>query len=170
MSQAKGGWKGGRTMRTFSDIKGLPIYEQTTGKMVGTIADIWFTSHGAVKGLVAEQGGLFGRRRYLPLSAVQSFENDRVIICDADSFQPFPSSDSGHSLYGERGLAGSMVVAADGTTIGLLEDVYFDGQLGKIDGYEISEGFFSDLTEGKKRMELAPFTAREGVVTVETTM
>ncbi|KAF0994360.1 PRC-barrel domain-containing protein [Geobacillus sp. TFV-3] len=157
-------------MRTFSDIKGLPLYEQTTGKMVGTIADIWFTSHGAVKGLVAERGGLFGRRRYLPLSAVQSFEKDRVIICDADSFQPFPSFDSGHSLYGERGLAGSMVVAADGTTIGLLDDVYFDGQLGKIDGYEISEGFFSDLTEGKKRMELAPFTAREGVVTVETTM
>lgn len=155
-------------MRTFSDVKGLPIYEQTTGKAVGTIADIWFTSHGTVKGFIAERSGLFNRRRYLPLSAVQSFQNDRVIIRDAGSFQPFPSLDSGHSLYSERGIAGSMVVAADGTTIGLLDDVYFDGQLGKIDGYEISEGFFSDLTEGKKRMEAAPFTAKEGVVTVET--
>ncbi len=157
-------------MRTFSDVKGLPIYEQTTGKAVGTIADIWFTSHGTVKGLVAERGGLFGRRRYLPLSAVQSLQNDKVIIHDADSFQPFPSAESGHSLYGERGLAGSMVVAANGKAIGLLDDVYFDGQLGKIDGYEISEGFFSDLTEGKKRMEAVPFTAREGVITVETMM
>ncbi|MEB3750385.1 PRC-barrel domain-containing protein [Geobacillus sp. FSL W8-0032] len=156
-------------MRTFSDMKGLPIYEQATGKNVGTIADVWFTSHGTVQGFVAEQRGLFGRRRYLPLAAVRALQNDRMLIDDARSFQPLPSSDSGHSLYGERGIAGNMVVAADGTTIGLLDDVYFDGQWGRIDGYEISEGFFSDLTEGKKRMPLAPFTAKEGVVMVDTT-
>jgi uncharacterized protein YrrD len=162
--------KVGRSLQTFSHIKGLPVYEQKTGKTVGKISDICFTNNGAVQGFAVESKGWFARHRYLPFSAVQAVGTDGVIIKDAASLQPFSSFQTGYSLYSERGIAGKPVITADGKRLGLLEDVYFHGQLGIIGGYEITDGFFADLTEGKKRIDAAPFTAGEEAIIVNTTM
>ncbi|GMN98166.1 PRC-barrel domain-containing protein [Parageobacillus thermoglucosidasius] len=156
-------------MRTFSHMKGLPVYEQKTGKNVGKISDICFTNTGKVQGFIVESKGWFARHRYLPLHGVQAFGTDGVIVYD-DALLRSSSLPAGYSLYSERGIAGKPVITADGQKLGLLEDVYFHGQLGIIGGYEITEGFFADLTEGKKRMDAVPFTVGEEAIIVNTMM
>ncbi|WML47425.1 PRC-barrel domain-containing protein [Neobacillus sp. PS3-34] len=37
-----------------------------------------------------------------------------------------------------------------GNSVGLLKDVYFLEELGTIVGYEYTDGFFSELSEGKR--------------------
>ncbi|MNI52018.1 PRC-barrel domain protein [compost metagenome] len=49
------------------------------------------------------------------------------------------------------------VLTADGVTIGYVTDVYFDQEMGNtITGIEISDGFISDLMEGRKRLPFIP--------------
>ncbi len=38
----------------------------------------------------------------------------------------------------------------EGEKLGIVEDVYFQEELGTIVGYECTDGFFSDLKEGKR--------------------
>jgi uncharacterized protein YrrD len=159
-----------RSLRTFSHLKGLPVYEQKTGNTVGKISDICFTNTGKVQGFIVESKGWFARHRYLPLNGIQAIGADGVVIYDDALLQSFSSFQTGYSLYGQRGIAGKPVITADGKKLGLLEDVYFHGQLGIIGGYEITDGFFADLTEGKKRVDAVPFTVGEEAVIVNTTM
>jgi uncharacterized protein YrrD len=151
-------------------MKGLPVYEQKTGKTVGKISDICFTNTGKVQGFVVESKGWFARHRYLSINDIQAVGADGVVVYAAAFLQPFSSFQTGYSLYSERGIAGKPVITADGKKLGLLEDVYFHGQLGIIGGYEITDGFFADLTEGKKRVDAVPFTVGEEAIIVNTTM
>ena len=43
-----------------------------------------------------------------------------------------------------------MMISKEGERLGLLEDVYFLEEVGTIVGYELSDGFFSDIMEGKR--------------------
>ena len=47
-------------------------------------------------------------------------------------------------------LLGRMMISEEGERLGFLEDVYFMEEVGTIIGYEISDGFFSDIMEGKR--------------------
>ncbi|MBA2873600.1 PRC-barrel domain-containing protein [Thermaerobacillus caldiproteolyticus] len=157
-------------MRTFSHLKGLPVYEQHTGKTIGKVSDICFTNTGKVQGLIIESKGWFSRHRYIPLSAIQAIGVDGVFITDFHALQPTASFQTGYSLYSQRGIAGKPVITTNGKKLGLLEDVYFHEQLGIIGGYEITDGFFADLMEGKKRVNTVPFTVGEEAIIVNTTM
>ena len=42
------------------------------------------------------------------------------------------------------------MMTKEGERLGILEDVYFMEEVGTIVGYELSDGFFSDIMEGKR--------------------
>ena len=42
------------------------------------------------------------------------------------------------------------MISEEGEPLGFLKDVYFQEEVGTIVGYEITDGFFSDITEGKQ--------------------
>lgn len=45
-------------------------------------------------------------------------------------------------------------MTTNGQKLGHITDVYFMEELGKIIGYEISDGFVSDITEGRKIIQI----------------
>lgn len=157
-------------MRTFSVVKDLPVIDGETGKVLGKIIDLRFTSSGAIKGFIMDGKGVFERARYIPLDAIEAVGSDCVIISDPSLLGHDTSSSEGYSLYTHRRIAGKPVFTSSGEKLGLLEDVYFHEQLGKIEGYEISAGFFADLTEGKKRIDTAPLTIGEEAIIINTIM
>ena len=50
-------------------------------------------------------------------------------------------------------LIGKSLFTKEGEQLGLLEDVYFLEEVGTIVGYKCSDGFFSDILEGKRVVE-----------------
>jgi uncharacterized protein YrrD len=54
------------------------------------------------------------------------------------------------TLEHHKCLTGKMVMSSEGEKLGLVEDVYFMEELGTIVGYECTDGFFSDIKEGKR--------------------
>jgi uncharacterized protein YrrD len=59
-----------------------------------------------------------------------------------------------------------MMISKSGESLGLLQDVYFHEELGTIVGYEITDGFFSDITDGKQiiHSEKPPAIGKDAII------
>ena len=59
-----------------------------------------------------------------------------------------------------------MMISKEGERLGFLEDVYFMEEVGTIIGYELSDGFFSDIMEGKRviRADQPPAIGKDAII------
>jgi uncharacterized protein YrrD len=141
--------KAGKLLRTFSLLKGLPVYETNKGKKIGEVCDLNISSSGLVKGLIIKKGGFFKKNYTITIQDVSSFGWHGVMIDDdhkISALQTIPE----YTLNHQHRLHGKVVMTSEGEQLGILDDVYFMEEVGTIVGYEISDGFFSDITEGKQ--------------------
>jgi len=135
-------------LRTFSLLKGQPVFETNSGQKIGEVSDLCISSTGKVDGLLVKKGVFFKQSFFLDIQKVASFGADGVMIEDSDSLVKL--KDPQYTLTHQQPLDGMMMLSKSGESLGLLKDVYFQEELGTIIGYEITDGFFSDLTEGKQ--------------------
>ncbi|WP_044896223.1 PRC-barrel domain-containing protein [Bacillus alveayuensis] len=147
-------------MRTFSDIKGMPVYHQN-GNMIGFVQDL-VLSDGCVKGLLLDSKGFFQRHKIILLSDICSFGQDGIIVQN-DCHLEEAKARSGYRLQtGKKSLVHKEIVSASGEKLGLLEDVYFSEKQGTIMAYELTDGFFADITVGTKTIPLDKCQANIG--------
>lgn len=140
----------GGILRTFTLLKGVSVYEKESGSRVGEVNDLIISATSdSVQFLLVKQGMLFKRTAQLDIQDVTSFGSDGVMIEDRTLLKPIKrGSDS--SIVFCRSLSGNMLLSTEGEQLGLIEDVYFMEELGTIVGYQCSDGFFSDIKEGKR--------------------
>lgn len=156
-------------MRTLSLLKGVPVYNEKTGKKLGQVIDLCINNNGQVESLLLDGKGLFQRDRLIPINQISSFGTDGVMVsCEIDYLPMVHSSNAVHFINSHHGLFRRPVLTAEGEKLGLLEDVYFQEELGTIIGYEITDGFFADITEGKKVVKTnRPITVGKDVIVVD---
>ncbi|MDF9760452.1 uncharacterized protein YrrD [Peribacillus simplex] len=135
--------KGGMTLRTFSLLKGMPVFT-TKGERIGTVHDLSISESGQVTGLVIHQQALFKRAFHLKLDEISSFGQDGIFIVHQDSALGKVPADSMCLTKDE--LLGRMLFSEMGEELGLLQDVYFREKMGTIIAYETTDGFFSEST------------------------
>ncbi|OCA91210.1 hypothetical protein A8F94_04945 [Bacillus sp. FJAT-27225] len=135
-------------MRTFELIKGLPVITGTNGENLGTVTDLCI-AEGKVTGLIVSKRNFLKQKLYLDYSKVLSIGPDGIIISSPEELEKGITK-SIHTLSHQSPIAGKMVMTSEGRALGVLHDVYFNDEVGTIVGYEISDGFFSDLQDGKK--------------------
>ena len=152
-------------MRTFSLLKGLPIFELKTGAKLGEVCDLYVSGDGMVKGLLVKKG-IFMKRTYLiSVQNVSSFGFDGVMIEDRKVIEPLHEP-AEYTFENKDRLLGKMMITAEGERLGFLEDVYFLEEVGTIIGYEISDGFFSDILEGKRvfKADRPPAIGKDAII------
>lgn len=156
--------KAGCTLRTLSLLKGLPVHNDK-GNVLGTVSDLIISEEGSVKGLLMNKQSLFKKSCKIPLQDVVSFGSDGITI-KANSKPTSLNHEKVYTLQHQRAIANKMIISDQGEEIGLLDDVYFTEQLGTIVAYEISNGFFSDITDGKKTVHTPkpPSLGRDAIV------
>nr|WP_295969608.1 PRC-barrel domain-containing protein [uncultured Bacillus sp.] len=152
-------------MRTFSLLKGLPIYELKTGTKIGEVCDLCVSSKGMVKGLLVKKGVLFKKNFFISVQNVSSFGFDGVMIEDREVLETLQIPEH-YTIENKQRLLGRMMMTAEGERLGFLEDVYFLEEVGTIIGYEISDGFFSDMMEGKRviKAEQPPAIGKDAII------
>ncbi len=152
-------------MRTFSLLKGLPIFELKTGAKIGEVCDLCVTNQGIVKGLLVKKGVILKKNLYLSVQDVSSFGFDGVMIEDREVLEAIQVNE-GYTIENKQRLLGRMIMTAEGERLGFLEDVYFLEEVGTIIGYEISDGFFSDMMEGKRviKAEQPPAIGKDAII------
>lgn len=147
------------TLRTCHEVEGRSVYEKSTSFFLGTISDICFSFEGDCLGFILEQKRFFHHRHALLPAADVAYILDDSVIANIGSGQlkPLPKD---CLTYGELKL--QLVKTQKGDILGLLEDVYFCLDKGIIVAYELSDGFFSDLTGSKRQIQKADALVEAG--------
>jgi uncharacterized protein YrrD len=141
-------------VRRAVDIVGTQVMNVSSGEIVGRVHDLLFDREGRLKGLLLEKKYWFGKVPYLPVSQLLSIGEDLVTI-EAEPQLTNESIEDGwvHLVNGDQKMKGVPVITSNGQQLGILEDVYFQEEVGTIIGYELSDGFFSDLMEGRRMIK-----------------
>lgn len=160
------------SLRTFSLLKDLPVYDESSAEVLGRIADLCITSDGKVNALIMKGKGLFERDRVVPIQSISSIGDDGIMVSNKmllesmDNEADIPT----YFLHTHHGLFRKPLLSSEGQKLGLLEDVYFSEEVGTIIGYEVTDGFFADITEGKKVVKTnKPLKVGEDVIVVSIT-
>ncbi|OEF96376.1 PRC-barrel domain-containing protein [Desulfuribacillus alkaliarsenatis] len=142
-------------MKRASDVIGLPIVCVCTGNQIGVVKDIACDPESNVFGIIIEPKTLFNKGKAILLEDVTAIGKDAVTVYldnIAKSVEEMQKKTDEllRGLYYSEKLRGIKVLTANGVELGIVEDVYFDEELGTIVGYELSEGVVADITEGRK--------------------
>lgn len=127
----------------------MPVIGMKNGLNLGEVSDIQISGDGQVKGLLVQKGGFLKKTYFLYINDVSSFGSDGVMVYDQSVLQPVKNKND-YTLESDNKLVGKVMMTREGEKLGFLEDVYFQEEVGKIVGYELSDGFFSDMLEGKR--------------------
>ncbi len=110
--------------------------------------DLLVNQEGETVGFRLEQKGLFLRDCFLPISHLLQIKSECLVINQSNhqAFLPI------HTCIEVNGLLNKRLLSDDERLIGIVKDVYLSPDLGRIELIEISEGWFADLQEGRKRL------------------
>lgn len=136
-------------LRTLSLLKGMPVYN-ADGQHVGEVCDLGISEQGYIKCLLLKANKLFSKIFRLPIDQVESYGEHGIVLKKETTLVKFKTNEEEHTLYHSKPLVRKLAISNSGDQLGLLEDVYFQEEVGTIVGYELTDGFFTDIIEGKK--------------------
>lgn len=154
-------------LRRAQDIIGLPVIEVATGQRLATVEDFLLDEEWNLQGILLDSKHWFSSPRYIRWEDLISIGQDAVTISDEKAILQYDNDLFLHSLLtGNEKITGLPVMTVSGHQLGILEDVYFLQNMGKkIKGFELSDGFISDLQEGRKWLPI-PLTITLGKDTI----
>lgn len=146
-------------MRRALDLLGMPVICLETGEQIGTVQDILCDSHLHMLGVVLQLQSLFQPGTYIPANHIYAVGDDYLTVLDSGAITPLEQlvrQDTVLFFTGKQKLKGKTVLTSQGDSLGTIEDVYFSHDLARLVGCELSEGWITDLTEGRKRLPVTP--------------
>ncbi|WP_262378384.1 prc-barrel domain-containing protein [Bacillus pumilus] len=136
-------------MRTCRELEGMSIYAGERSHSLGAIKDICFLAGGSCGGYVLD-----GKKKdcaFIPFSAGDQLTDKGLYV----SYQEGVGMDSSASSFLFSKLKKKMMQSPEGENLGILEDVYFCTNSGTIVAYELSDGFFTELSGIRKQLNAA---------------
>jgi uncharacterized protein YrrD len=134
------------------DVIGLPVFDLGCGEQIGKVVDILFDVNWQVQGVALELGSWFQKDRYIPISDICAFGEDAVTVRELHHSSGQKTKDFYRLTTGHNKIKGLPVLTVNGHQLGMVEDVYFMEEVGTIIGYELSDGFISDIREGRRKL------------------
>ncbi|WP_188540905.1 PRC-barrel domain-containing protein [Paenibacillus segetis] len=143
----------------LQEMIGLAVFDVEGGKQVGKVLDMMLNENWSITGILLEGKTLFSSSVKAVLwNDIVAYGEDAVMIRNQQAVHKLEAENIQLTfLSGNGKLKELSVLTTDGIMIGHVTDVYFNHELGNtITGIEISDGFFSDLMEGRKML---PYTS-----------
>lgn len=129
-------------MRRAREIVGLPVLCLQDGNQIGWVKDVVFDeANRKISGILMESASFFHSAKGIPREHIEVFGKDAVTVKE-------------HVVQKLQGVkwsqkVGNQVFTQSGEAKGTIEDVFLDDFVENIVGFEVSDGLFSDLTEGR---------------------
>lgn len=132
-------------------------------EFIGLVEDIMITKHGSTFGFRIDQKGLFLRDGFVPISKLLSIRSDGIIITKT-KLRPLEKFDDCYSI---DEMINKRIVTQGDELVGIIKDVYFSTNLGIVEIIEMTEGWFTDLQEGRKYLAWhdVNYTGKETLIT-----
>ncbi|WP_223069273.1 PRC-barrel domain-containing protein [Paenibacillus caui] len=142
----------------LQEMIGLSVFDTENGKEIGKVRDFLLSEDWKIEGIVLEgKGFLSPNIKAVLWDDIVAYGEDAVMIRNQQAIRKMDAENIQNTFALGGGKVKELpVLTNDGVLMGHVSDVYFDQHLGNtITGFEISDGFISDLVEGRK---LLPFT------------
>jgi uncharacterized protein YrrD len=147
-------------MRKGKSIIGLQVTSEGDGVELGTVKDLIFDHDtDEVVGLLVSERELFGLidAKVVPWNQVRVIGPNAVMVPSRDSVMNAGENVRiSNIMERETALSGTKVRTRDGQDLGSFADMYIDENTGRVLGYEVSGGFFSDTMSGKHYLASTP--------------
>lgn len=140
-------------MIKLQQLIGLSVFVMHSGKRIGTVKDAWFDEHWQLNGIIIDFASWFATSlKVVPWTEVLSCGEDVVLISSEKVILRMKPNQIMRAFYtGVTKLKDLPVVTVQGMQLGRVSDVYFYPFQGtQIVGYELTDGFVSDLMEGRR--------------------
>ncbi|PQV64553.1 putative protein YrrD, contains PRC-barrel domain [Abditibacterium utsteinense] len=157
-------------MRKAKSLLGLNIVSQLEGKQLGTVRDVIFdeTSHRLIALLLSDRE-LFGMidATVVPWTQVREIGPHAIMVPSEEVvLKAHVDPIIAESFDQKNQLDGKKITTLGGEDLGRVSDLYLD-DAGKVQGFEVSGGMFSDAFSGKRYMDLpGEITVGEDVILV----
>jgi uncharacterized protein YrrD len=142
----------------MQEMIGLAVFNVDQGKQVGKVIDMMLNNDWSIAGIQLENRLRWSSSVKVVLwEDIVAYGEDAIMIRNQQAIRKWKAENIQNTfLTGTVKLKELPVLTEDGIQLGFMTDVYFEHELGNtITGIEISDGFFTDLLEGRK---LLPFT------------
>ncbi|MGG6310945.1 PRC-barrel domain-containing protein [Paenibacillus macerans] len=154
----------------MQEMIGLAVFDVEHGKQVGKVLDVMLNSDWSIAGIQLENRFLWNSSIKVVLwDDIVAYGEDAVMIRNQQAVRKWEAENIQNTfLTGSGKLKELPVLTEDGIRLGHVTDVYFEHELGNtITGIEISDGFFTDLMEGRRTLPFLPeMTRGENVIMV----
>jgi uncharacterized protein YrrD len=143
-------------LRKARDLIGLPVLAVDSGKQVGNAKDLLIDPTWHIMGIVLDTKYWFSSLRYVEKTNIIACGEDAITIPNENAIHKLDDDINLYAFIGRNGgIKGLPVITVGGHQLGMVEDVYLEQDWGKqIVGYELSEGFLSDVRDGRKWLPL----------------
>lgn len=149
-------------MRRMRDIIRLPVLVEESGEQVGWVKDILYDEKKCtVTGIILEKDSFLTERSL-------HIARDDITSCARDNLRVKDFADKLVTGMSWSRKVGSKVYSVRGDLKGKVGDIFVDGQFRNVIGYEISDGLFADLVDGRGAIFEENIIAEDkGVIIVE---
>ncbi len=133
------------------DILRLPVITRDVGVKVGQVEDVVVDRQGTrVLGIVVSEKGLLGGTRVVAWPQILAVGLDAVIVENEASVVKVSEVPEIQEVL-DRGfvLQGSRVQTTTGRDLGKLENFFFNGHTGAVEGYELTGGLNEQQPSGR---------------------
>ncbi|MHA0855627.1 PRC-barrel domain-containing protein [Paenibacillus sp. CMAA1364] len=135
------------------EMIGLPVFDIEAGKKIGKVHDFIIGNGWRILGLELERKALFSNSQLtIDWDHIIAYGEDAIMIRNQQVIRKIKVQNIPYTYaLGKNKLHDVPVLTEDGLLLGRISDVYFDQQMGNtIIGLEISDGFVTDIIEGRK--------------------
>jgi uncharacterized protein YrrD len=139
-------------VRFSREITGLPVIHAATGREVGKVSEWLLDEDGdAVSAFIAEGSGWLPQRRVFSFRDILELGRDAIFVRrDGSHAAGDPPEVEGHPT---QRVLGKRVLSEKGDDLGVVEDVLFEEQTGRITGWRLSSGLIDDILHGRQVLE-----------------
>jgi uncharacterized protein YrrD len=140
------------------DVLRLPVIGREDGTKIGQVEDLVIDRNGTrVLGVVVHEEGVLRPARVVAWQGVLAVGLDAVIIDSERSVVKAPELPEINEVL-DRGflLQGSRVQTTAGRDLGKIENFYFDGVTGAVEGYELVGGVNNQQPSGSSFLPTPP--------------
>jgi len=131
------------------DVKGVPIISLENDKKLGYVRDPLYDHHQHINGFLIDVNGISFSKKYILLDEVLRLDRNALVIFNENAIKNLPRNNNYKIGINGSYFFGKKVQNKEGSNLGIVKDLIFDSDSGKIRGLEISKGFLEDVVDGR---------------------
>jgi uncharacterized protein YrrD len=145
-------------LKKYSEVLGLPVITANDGIKIGNLKDIVFRRDSkAVEAFILEKGFRTINGNVILLRDVLSLGNDAIIIDSPNCLLELRNFKKSYVMRQRAQLRGLRIYTQSGDDLGIVQDILFDYQTGRVEGVQVSDGWVQDIIQGRN---ILPFLGK----------